>query len=178
MQYKLNENFLTDALNSNSNDTLWVRVLSEAPIMETNPERRESIENPESYAIAKYVIRAIQKLNTIRCLNDMEYEIAIEVLKYMDISKGGTITIRQKWSKLVDFSNHGEASAKIYHDYFRKDKSNTTSDVIENLIFMHGIPGQIIRGEASLRAYMNYVRKHFEINIEFVDYMKDRKSVV
>lgn len=81
-------------------------------------------------------------------------------LMFLDFSKGGSDVLRATWiSQGIDLSIHNEASAQILeqHQVLRRFPRFRASEILEALIVelvrVHGLTGQAIRGECSLMVF-------------------------
>jgi hypothetical protein len=99
--------------------------------------------------VLNYVERTLKALVTLR-LNEYQFYIVEEILKWSEVAKSGLINQRNQWIKKgYNLFAHNIGSAEIY--WSDTTESNSEIKRIEyNLILTHGLIGQYIRGEVPL----------------------------
>lgn len=154
-------------------ENLWLKYLVETDNIYVNAERVDSMVNISGRETIEYVMRTLDILDEdkkgnalphvngkqedrlpedkvtgdeLPLLNDQEYEIIQEVLKWSEVAKGGTSKERKEWLRkgyLLDI--HNEGSAEIYRE--AGQDTGKVDELIYLLIKTHGLIGQAIRGE-------------------------------
>ena len=114
-----------------------------------NLERVSVIEEVTGKETLDYVFRTLNILETSSIKNSLK-EIIAKVLKWSEVAKGGTDEQRKIWrTKGYPLEIHNLASAEIYLDETEDDLKTTR--LVYNLIKTHGIIGQNLRGEVSIK---------------------------
>lgn len=114
-----------------------------------NLERVSIIEKVTGKETLDYVFRTLNILE-IASIKDSLKEIIAKVLKWSEVAKGGTDEQRKLWrTKGYPLEIHNLASAEIYIDETEDDLE--TTKIVYNLIKTHGIIGQNLRGEVSIK---------------------------
>ena len=126
----------------------WLSYLYYTENHGINMERVEVVEQLSGRETLSYVFRTLDILEEdykAGLLQPNEYEIVKMTLQWSEVSKGGTVKEREYWrNKEYTLDIHNLASAKIYQEFYE----DTT---VEILIRTHGLIGQTIRGEVSLK---------------------------
>ena len=126
----------------------WLSYLYYTENHGINMERVEVVEQLSGRETLSYVFRTLDILEEdykAGLLQPNEYEIVKMTLQWSEVSKGGTVKEREYWrNKEYTLDIHNLASEKIYQEFYE----DTT---VEILIRTHGLIGQTIRGEVSLK---------------------------
>ena len=126
----------------------WLSYLYYTENHGINMERVEVVEQLSGRETLSYVFRTLDILEEdykAGRLQPNEYKIVKMTLQWSEVSKGGTVKEREYWrNKEYTLDIHNLASAKIYQEFYE----DTT---VEILIRTHGLIGQTIRGEVSLK---------------------------
>lgn len=131
------------------NKEKWLYYLVLTNNNAVNLERVSVIEKVTGKETLDYVFRTLNILETSSIKNPLK-EIIAKVLKWSEVAKGGTDEQRKIWrTKGYPLEIHNLASAEIYLDETEDDLK--TTKIVYNLIKTHGIIGQNLRGERSIK---------------------------
>lgn len=122
---------------------LWLKYLYNTNEVNYNLNHVESIGGMHNRLVFEYVKRCFKVLSEMD-VNDKVYYYVSETLKWMDVSKCGSISDRRRWEKKgYNLKVHNLGSASIYLE--------TNNDmVVYELIKTHGLIGQYVQGEINL----------------------------
>jgi len=123
----------------------WIKHLWLTKENKVNLEKVASFENIKQHHVLTYVENTLRVLESIECSSKTK-KVVEEVLKWSEVAKGGMPSVRRKWKEQgISLFAHNEGSAQIYWAEGKKDI------VVYTLIFTHGLMGQYLRGEVSLK---------------------------
>lgn len=124
-------------------DELWLKYLYDTDQINYNFDHINSLESLNNKAVFNYVKRCFIILGTLS-LSEEAYYYVSSTLKWMDVSKCGSLSDRSRWTELgYNLTVHNLGSASIY-------KETNDDLVIYELIKTHGLLGQYIQGENNL----------------------------
>jgi len=126
----------------------WLKYLWLTKENKVNLEKVASFQNIKQHHVLTYVENTLRVLENIQCSSKAK-KVVEEVLKWSEVAKGGMPSVRRKWKERgISLFAHNEGSAQIYWAEEKKDI------VVYTLIFTHGLMGQYLRGEVSLKENM------------------------
>ncbi|MCR5206018.1 MAG: methyltransferase [Lachnospiraceae bacterium] len=129
----------------------WLSYLYYTENKSVNMERVEVVEQVSGKETLSYVLRTLDILETDHRnskLTEEEYNTVKTVLRWSEVSKGGSIKERENWrQKGYALDIHNLASAEIYKDECDTGEGSDRSTLIYTLIKTHGLIGQVLRGE-------------------------------
>lgn len=119
-----------------------------------NIESFNKIEEITPLATLEYVYRTLVILEgETNNLNDIEKRVLETVLCYCEVAKGGTSAIRKRWRENhYPLSIHNLGSAFIFTEVMESKLESDELNYISTLISTHGLIGQYLRGETSLKS--------------------------
>lgn len=131
---------------------IWLKYLCITENVSANIERLKTISSITGKETLEYVFKTLEILETEkRNISEHNYHILETVLKWSEVSKGGTKQERELWEKQgLALDIHNLASAEIYKEHSTDSIENTK--IIYTLIKTHGIIGQYLRGEVNMDA--------------------------
>ena len=136
----------------------WFTLLVEGN-KEINLERVNAISDISGLETLEYVLRTIEYLTTFGKPCTLNVMVR-KALQWSEVAKCGTEARRDIWKASgINLSIHNIGSAEIYKMY--SDDSDSVKAIVSDMIKIHGIIGQYIRGEIS--------EKTFELVYKFYD---------
>ncbi|MDO4283456.1 MAG: class I SAM-dependent methyltransferase [Clostridia bacterium] len=133
----------------------WLKALwLKSNIDDINIERFDTIDSINPHATLEYVYRTLKVLEAeAPNLNSLEYTILNDVLCYSEVAKGGTPQMRKKWQQNhFSIAIHNFGSADIYRSLNQDRFKPNYLRYVSTLIATHGMIGQYLRGETSLKS--------------------------
>lgn len=131
---------------------IWLRHILFTNQERLNVERVNQLSGVHQY-VMKYVKRSLEILDEIKStenLNEKQFNILEEVLKWAEVAKTGMDHQRKRWLEAgYNLATHNIGSAQIYNEICGQ---RTDAELIGVLIETHGLIGQYIRGELPLRS--------------------------
>lgn len=135
----------------------WLRLLYYTEHRGVNPERVPSMEQRSGRETLSYVLRTLTLLSECAAsygLTPEEYKTVETVLRWSEVSKGGTVRDREEWRRCgYPLDVHNRASAEIYLREVlsgteeNADQTESRAQAVADLIRTHGLIGQALRGE-------------------------------
>lgn len=126
----------------------WLSYLYNTKEKNYNILNVNSLKEINKHSVFNYVLRTLEILNRKNDGENLEDDILYyveETLKWSDVAKTGNKKIRKKWrNKNYDLFCHNISSSQIYIE-------NNSDEVVEVLIRTHGLIGQYIKGEVTLK---------------------------
>lgn len=139
----------------------WLKYLYETNEKNYNILNVNSLKEINKHSVFNYVQRTLEILNRLKSELNLKEDIVYyveETLKWSDVSKTGSKSIRKIWkNKKYDLFCHNISSAQIYLE-------NNNDEIVYTLIKTHGLIGQYIKGEVNLNK-----------NIELYNLIQDNK---
>ncbi len=127
----------------------WLMYLAVTAQENINLERLHSMEEKSSSYICDYVERTLHILDNLKVPEHIS-SLVEEVLIWSEVAKGGTDYFRRRWLKQgINLFVHNKGSAEIYLKDGKAEERE--KHIIYTLISTHGLIGQYIRGEVSLK---------------------------
>lgn len=127
----------------------WLMYLAVTAQENINLERLHSMEEKSSSYICDYVERTLHILDNLK-VPEYISSLVEEVLIWSEVAKGGTDYFRRRWLKQgINLFVHNKGSAEIYLKDGKAEERE--KHIIYTLISTHGLIGQYIRGEVSLK---------------------------
>lgn len=121
----------------------WLLYLYVTKEQNYNLNHVKSLSEITNKSVLNYVTKSLEILNEEKISKKNLFYVE-EALKWMDVAKCGTKTIRKEWIKKgYDLFVHNIGSSQIY----RETNDNI---VVETLIKTHGLIGQYIKGEVNI----------------------------
>ncbi|MCR4597615.1 MAG: methyltransferase [Acetatifactor sp.] len=131
----------------------WLSYLYYTENHAVNMERVEVVEQVSGRETLSYVFRTLSILSMDARAGKVsveEYELVRTVLEWSEVSKGGSEKDRDAWrQKGYALDVHNLASADIYLGFC--DVRDEEAELIALLIRTHGLIGQALRGEVSVK---------------------------
>lgn len=141
-------------------ENLWLSYLTQTDNVYVNSERLESMGSLTGKETLLYVMKTLDILDEITTrdkLSDHVAELVRRTLQWSEVAKGGLSKERALWIKKgYPIDIHNIASAEIYKDATGDDGT------VYTLIKTHGIIGQCLRGEISVKANAPLLELHEE----------------
>lgn len=129
-------------------DFPWVTYLLNTKERNINLEYVRSIAKMGKNPVLQYVTRTLVELKFCEIREDLKNIVEL-VLVWSEVAKCGSITQRDKWTKLgYNLDVHNLGSAEIFASHF--DITKKDNYIVYSLIKTHGLVGQFIRGEVTL----------------------------
>ena len=137
-------NYLEELKNKNSN-IYPINQLINTKEKNFNINRVNSLKNIKSDLVYKSIINELEILNGI---NTKYKDIISEVIIWSDVAKVGTKDEIKKWKlKKYNLFYHNIGSSQIY-----KEHATNFNEIVYVLIKTHGLVGQYIQGEVTLKS--------------------------
>lgn len=135
----------------------WLLYIGITDEININLERVASLKDAKNNYVLDYVERTLMELEKVE-ISEYSRHIVEEVLKWCEVSKGGLPHKRLEWkNKGYNLFVHNIGSAQIFMEHAGTDY-NPEADIIYEFIKTHGLIGQYLRGEVTLKENLPLVK--------------------
>ncbi|GAE47321.1 SAM-dependent methyltransferases [Mesobacillus boroniphilus JCM 21738] len=155
MYFKTNLEHIEDYLSTGSlEDTpKWLQFLAESENYLLNLEYFYSVDDWEPNDLVLYVHRTLKTLDQLNLEEEIAHLIST-TLVYSETAKGGSYTQRKEWYKKgYNLKVHNEGSMSIFAENYEGNNKR----LIYELIRVHGLIGQYLRGESILDSHLELI---------------------
>lgn len=135
----------------------WLLYIGITEEININLERVASLKDAKNNYVLDYVERTLMELEKVE-VSQYSRHIVEEVLKWCEVSKAGLPHKRLEWkSKGYNLFVHNIGSAQIFMEHAGTD-DYPEADIIYEFIKTHGLIGQYLRGEVTLKENLPLVK--------------------
>ncbi|SHO46138.1 class I SAM-dependent methyltransferase [Anaerocolumna xylanovorans] len=135
----------------------WLMYLAVTSQENINLERLHSMEEKRSSYLLEYVERTLRILECLEITEEAS-SLVEETLIWSEVAKGGTDYFRKRWLRDgINLFVHNRGSAEIYLREASKE-AERRKHIIHTLISTHGLIGQYLRGEVSVRENLPLIK--------------------
>lgn len=126
-------------------DNKWLQYLVLTEETNVNYERVNALKEITSNYLLEYVESTLKILDTYE-LDEIDLHVLEQVLCWSEVAKGGMRHQRKQWrNRGYNLYVHNVGSSQIYTEAAENDSDY--SELISQLIVVHGMAGQYLRGE-------------------------------